>query len=170
MTGIYAHPSSDTTSLDETIYEQRLLGKVVVLSAQTTDVQSQEAIKKLVKNRWNLDELEIAYTQFIEFFRPLSQPAVLAKLSGNSQFLIRLLLIHEYRRILLRDPDFPDPMLPQGWVGRNAQQLVKRTYQALVGDSVNYVCKHLENAQGHIMEPTSAFYKRFGGLPVLDIA
>ena len=165
VNGMYAHPSSDTTSLDETLYEQKLLGDVVVLSAKTADVQSQDAIKKLVKDRWNLGELEEAYSAYIEFYRPLSAADVLSKLSAREQFLLRLLLVHEFRRILLRDPDFPDQMLPQGWIGREVQQLVKRTYKALTAGSVRYICAHLENAQGHIPAPSEDFYKRFGGLP-----
>lgn len=164
VTGMYAHPSSDTTSLDETIYEQRLLGEVVVLSAKTTDIHSQEAIKKLVENRWKLDELETFYTEFLAFYRPLLKPSSIAKLSAKSQFLLRLLLIHEYRRILLRDPDFPDPMLPQGWVGREVQQMVKRSYGLLAEKSVEYICQQMENAQGDLNEPTPGFYKRFEGV------
>lgn len=164
VSGMYAHPSSDTTSLDETIYEQRLLGEVVVLTAKTTDVQSQEAIKKLVKNRWNFDELESFYTKFIKFYRPLSQPKFIAGLTDQSKLIIRLLLIHEYRRILLRDPDFPDSMLPQGWAGRDAQLLVKKIYTELSSDTASYICETLENAQGQISEPSSGFFKRFGGL------
>lgn len=165
VNGMYAHPSSYTTSLEETLYEQKLLGEVVVMSAKTVDVQSMEAIKKLVKNRWNLDELETAYTAFIEFYRPLSTPEYLNSLLAREQFLLRQLLIHEFRRILLRDPDFPDQMLPQGWIGRDALQLVKRTYMALSTGSLRYICDNLENAQGQIPAPSTEFYKRFGGLP-----
>lgn len=165
VTGMYAHPSSDTTSLDETIYEQRLLGDVVVLKAKTTDVQSQEAIKRLVKNRWNFDELEAFYSEFIEFYRQFTSAEFLQGLTGREMLLIRLLLIHEYRRILLRDPDFPDPMLPQGWVGRDAQILAKKIYTLLSRQSIEYICDTLESARGHLSEPSSAYYKRFGGLP-----
>lgn len=73
VTGMYTHPSSDTTSLDETIYEQRIGGEVVVMKAKTTDLQSQEAIRRLVKNRWNFDELEASYAEFVQFFRPFAQ-------------------------------------------------------------------------------------------------
>lgn len=162
--GMYAHPSSDRTSLDETIYEQRLLGEVVVLSATTTDVQSKEALKKLVKNRWNFDELESFYSSFIDFYRPLSRQSFLSELSDRDCSLLRLLLIHDYRRILLRDPDFPASMLPQGWAGREAQLLVKTMYTSVSSGSVNYSCNELENAQGPLHKPSQAFYKRFGGL------
>ena len=165
VTGMYAHPSSDTSSLDETIYEQGLQGEVIVLSAKTTDMPSQEAMKRLVKNRWNLDALESMYTSFIHFFRPLAEQSVHQKAEPAELFYLRLLLIHEYRRILLRDPDFPEPMLPRGWVGREAQQLTCKIYQLLQTESTRYISTTLENTQGPVGKPRSNFYQRFGGLP-----
>ena len=163
VTGMFAHPSSDTTSLDETIREQKLAGKVVVMSARTTDLQSREAIRKLVKGRWSFTGLKSSYTGFIRFFRPFAQPGFIDGVPPRELFQIRLLLIHEYRRILLRDPDFPDSMLPRGWAGREAQQLVKCLYMLLAEDTARYACNTLENAQGYIDKPSPGFYGRFGG-------
>ena len=163
--GLFAHPSSDHTSLDEIIDEQQLEGEVVVLSAKTTDTPSKEALKKLVKNRWNFDELEMFYNNFIEFYRPLSRQSFLSTLSNRNSTLIRLLLIHDYRRILLRDPDFPASMLEEGWLGHKAQLLVKKMYTSLAKGSISDICQTLENEQGLLTSPSPSFYKRFGGLP-----
>jgi len=46
-------------------------------------------------------------------------------------FLSRILLIHEYRRLLLRDPQLPDELLPPDWEGRAARELCRDLYHLL---------------------------------------
>ena len=164
VSGMFAHPSSDRTSLDEIIYEQDLIGDVAVLSAKTEDFHSQAAIKKLVKNRWNLSELEVFYNEFLNFYRPLCQQVAAKRPNASDSFLLRALLIHDYRRILLRDPDLPEAMLPHGWLGHEAYDLVKRVYKVLVNCSMDYIQQDLENAQGPLPKAHSLFFTRFGGL------
>lgn len=164
VSGMYAHPSSDRRSLDETIMELGLGDTVIVLSATTEELRSQTNIRSLVHSRWNLKQLEAEYNQFLEFYRPLCQGSFLDGIDPQTSFLIRTLLIHDYRRILLRDPDFPEEMLPFGWSGFETQELVARAYKQLAGSSVKYIHSELENAQGTLMPPHANFYKRFGGL------
>lgn len=162
--GIFAHPSTDRTSLDETLYEQRLTGEVVVMSARTDDTYSQQTLKALVQDRWNLAELEALYQNFLDFYRPLCQQITEKTPQPRESFLLRTLLIHDYRRVLLRDPDFPDAMLPHGWVGQEAYDLVKKLYRVLAKPSINYIGHNLKNAQGDLPSPGVQFFKRFGGL------
>lgn len=166
VTGMFAHPSADRTSLDEAIDEQGLSGEVVVMLARTEDQHSQAAIKKLVQNRWNLEELEKFYRDFLHFYRPLCQQLEVKLPGPQESFLLRSLLIHDYRRILLRDPDLPTAMLPHGWVGYDAQDLVKRAYKLLASPSVNYIRQTLENAQGLLPEPDARFFSRFDGVKI----
>ena len=162
--GLYAHPSSERSSLDEVIHELGLLNNVVVFSAKTIDLYSQGVIKELMKSRWQLAELESYYQEFLDFYRPICQQ-VFTKLPPPAEtFLLRSSLIHDFRRILLRDPDFPSEMLPQGWVGHEAQDLVKRVYKQLVTSSNQYIQENMKNAQGTLPAPHAKFYQRFGGL------
>ena len=170
VTGMYAHPSSDRTSLDETLNEQGLNGDVVVMSAKTEDKHSLEAIKQLVQNRWNLDELENFYSDFLGYYQRKSQPFIKRQAAGQKPstmdcFLMRVLLVHEYRRILLRDPDFPGAMLPKGWVGQEAHKRVKQLYKRLAKPSMAFIQAELDNAQGHLPAAQPSFYQRFDGLP-----
>ena len=165
FTGLYAHPSSDRTSLHETLQEQYLVGKVLVFSATTEDGTSQALLKDMVQTKWNIDELKAMYQEFVDFYRPLTKlVGKKGTLNSELSFALRTLLIHEYRRILLRDPDFPEAMLPSGWVGLEAQDLVKRLYRGLASTSAHYIQDKLENAQGPLAEPVAGFMRRFGGL------
>lgn len=162
--GVYAHPSSDRFSLDEVLYELGIVSNVVVFNAKTGDLNSQGAIKEMIKSRWQLSELEESYQQFLNFYRPIYQKLSNEQVTPLESFIYRAALIHDFRRILLRDPDFPNEMLPHGWVGNEAQDLVKRTYRALVKPSLVFIDEYMQNAQGIVPEATSKFFTRFGGL------
>ncbi len=164
FTGLLAHPSSDRTSLNETLQEQYLVGKVLVFSATTEDGSSQALLKQMAQEKWNLEELQVMYQDFLDFYRPLARQLSQKALPAQLSFVLRTLLIHEYRRILLRDPDFPEAMLPSGWVGLESQELAKRLYRQLVSSSLSYLQGNLENAQGPLPEPTASFQLRYGGL------
>ena len=147
VSGLYAHPSCDASSLDEAIHELGLAGNVIVLNGSVADLNSQSVIKTLIKDRWELSELETSYRDFLSFYRPICQKLLNTEdqpdqLTTSECFLLRAILIHDYRRVLLRDPDFPQAMLAQGWVGYEAHDLVKRMYKVL-------------------SEANSKFYQRF---------
>lgn len=162
--GLYAHPSSERTSLDETLQELGIVDQVVVLSAQTTDPQSQASIRELASRRWKLNDLAEAYQDLVDFYRTAADAYSKKQVSAEDCFHLRTLLIHDYRRILLRDPDFPEEMLPQGWIGLQAHDLVRRLYRTLAADSLQYIENNLENAQGRLPATSDRFYRRFGGL------
>ena len=166
VSGLYAHPSCDASSLDEAIHELGLAGNVIVLNGSVADLNSQSVIKALIKDRWQLSELEASYRDFLNFYRPICQQ--LLNKQGKSEqlnrtecFLLRATLIHDYRRILLRDPDFPQAMLAQGWVGYEAHDLVKRMYKILAEPSTIYIEENMNNAQGKLPEASNKFYQRF---------
>lgn len=47
----------------------------------------------------------------------------------------RTLLIHQWRRIALRDPGLPAALLPKDWAGEAARDQVRRIYARLLQDS-----------------------------------
>ena len=80
----------------------------------SSPVTSKNELKRTVNKHWELDKLAEDYALLIKRFRPLNQ--VLEKGTSPAPaeaFLARLLLIHDYRRILLRDTPLPDDLLPQ---------------------------------------------------------
>lgn len=163
-TGVYAHPSAERTSLDETLYDLDLVGHVVVFTARTEDLHSQTALRELVQDKWQLSELEEMYGEFLEFYRPLSRQLSGRTLDPELCFLLRAVVTHDYRRILLRDPEIPQAMLPEGWPGLEAYELMKHLYRLLAAPSVDYIRGTLESAEGALPSPSASFYERFGGL------
>lgn len=52
-------------------------------------------------------------------------------LTPDQVFLGRILLVHEFRRIVLRDPFLPLQLLPADWAGRATRQAFERAIAAL---------------------------------------
>jgi phenylacetic acid degradation operon negative regulatory protein len=164
VNGMYAHPSSEKTSLEETLHEQNLLGKVIVFSASADDLDSQAALKTLAEQKWNLEELREMYGDFLRFYRPLTSTLGKNNPGPELSFQIRTLMLHEYRRVLLRDPDFPEAMLPNAWIGFEANDLARRLYALLSENSLDYIHNNMENAQGALPKVNAQYFKRFGGI------
>jgi phenylacetic acid degradation operon negative regulatory protein len=75
---------------------------------------------------------------------------------GRSAFLIRTLLIHDYRRLLLRDPE-----LPAEWPGQKARLLCNELYRSLAPASERRLDRCLVLADGTIPPADPAFADRF---------
>lgn len=164
-TGLLARPGADRRSLDETLQELGAVDKVVVMNAHTEEVASQQVLKQLSKNCWNLEELEERYRAFLNRFRPvLSAINKASVLEPDQCFQLRTLLIHEYRRILLKDTDLPDELLPSDWAGKAALNLTANIYRATYKGAETHLLEHMETADGKLLKADNGFYQRFGGL------
>lgn len=91
-----------------------------------------EALREL----WPSRETAAAYGAFVAAFSPLR-----ARLAGGAALLpldamaARTLLIHEWRRIVLRDPGLPKALWPRDWPGEEARGLARDIYAALLAPS-----------------------------------
>jgi phenylacetic acid degradation operon negative regulatory protein len=175
--GIFAHPSFDRESLIETIDELDLSGAIIIFNSKTIDGQSEKALKNQVAQKWQINTLSANYSDLIshyhDFGELISQNNVHKNLdlspaehnqgrfSGSEAFLIRTLLIHEYRRILLKDYELPSNMLPIPWAGSLAQELVKSLYGSLATLSNQYISDTLENESGKFGQEADTFKLRF---------
>jgi len=159
---VLAHPSPDLADLDVTIRRLGVDGSLVVIEGQT--IRNEGAMRDLARNSWNLDEIDERYVEFVQRFRP-----VFKALSGKAQpteksaFLIRTLLIQEYRKVLLRDPLLPTELLPSGWHGSAAYQLCRNLYGAVHARSDAWLDRVMETADGPLPPVSRAFLWRFGG-------
>src|ERR1700753_3410998 len=69
--------------------------------------------RRLLAESWPLDRTADAYLKFMKTFEPLRAFIERRdKLSEADAFTARVLLIHHYRRVVLRDPLLPEALLP----------------------------------------------------------
>src|SRR6185369_4871374 len=137
---------------------------VILLSAES---EGDEADRALIAAGWDLAELARSYRRFVEAFTPVRE-----SLAGRSAppletaFVIRTLLIHEYRKIHLRDPLLPHSLLPADWIGAQAYELCRSLYRTVFGAADQYVSAAAETLAGKLERPARSTYRRFGGLDV----
>ena len=156
--------ASPTRAADDTIEALRELGvidEVLVARASTIGGIADE---KIVRAAWNLDELEHRYQGFIRLFTPVTDAAARERaLPPDAAFVVRTLLIHEYRKIHLRDPLLPSKMLPEGWTGQQAGELCRKLYASVFQHAESYLSA-MYSADGQLPAPAAATLRRFGGL------
>ena len=160
---VLAHPSPDMIDLDVTLQRLGVADKLVVMSGET--VRNEAAMRVLAQASWNLADIEERYASFVTRFRPLiAAQGKDANVSPKSAFVVRTLLIQEYRKVLLRDPQLPAELLPAGWHGTAAYQLCRNLYIAVHRQADVWLSEVVETAQGPLPPPDAAFMQRFGGL------
>ena len=116
--------------------------------------------QELAARAWPLSMTAEAYQRFIGTFAPLQHGFPHA---GDLDALVaRILLIHEYRRIVLRDPCLPLALLPHDWPGTAARRLCAGVYRALLPASERWLDQQGRNADGPLPPPASDLRQRFG--------
>jgi phenylacetic acid degradation operon negative regulatory protein len=164
-TNVLAHPSLAMSELERTLEGMDAQRKLVVMQGRTLGKNQDEAMRALVHKSWNLDEIDRHYEDFITQFRPVWRAVEKnPDCDGRTAFQIRTLMIHEYRRILLRDPLLPAEMLPSGWHGTAAYQLCRNLYRLVYSQADGFMTREFETADGPLPPPAPDFYQRFGGL------
>jgi phenylacetic acid degradation operon negative regulatory protein len=118
--------------------------------------------RRLLSESWPLDRTADAYLKFIKTFEPLR--AFIDRreqLSDVDAFTARILLIHHYRRVVLRDPLLPPPLLPADWPGRAARKLCGEIYRGLLPASEQWLDRHAINEDGALPPPGAELARRF---------
>jgi phenylacetic acid degradation operon negative regulatory protein len=108
---------------------------------------------------WNVDDIVRQVRDFARYIAPLAEA-----LEGGASpqpldaLAARTLLIHEWRRMVLRTPPLPDALLPPEWLGREVRAQLKSIYSRLAGPSEAW----LTSAGLPPLVDPDAFAARFG--------
>lgn len=130
---VFAHPHADHETLKDIINSTQTHNQLVVLSAQSIDGYAARPLATIMQDTFKLAAVGQAWQEFMKRFAPAQTDA--ASLSPAASFLTRTLLIHEYRKVLLRDPQLPASLLPADWQGDKARALCEALYRSLAANS-----------------------------------
>jgi phenylacetic acid degradation operon negative regulatory protein len=164
--GVYAHPAS-------TLEEAR--GWLVTLGCANrcwlfkSASEGLEADRRLAADGWDLAAIGRRYRRFRDTFAPV-QAALRESdaLGPQAAFVVRTLLIHEYRKIHLQDPLLPPALLPAEWVGTEAYELTANLYAAVFAAAERFLAETGATITGAL--PAGAEVQaRFGGRSQLPI-
>ena len=162
--GAFAHPNWSVEEAREGLKDVEGAAEGVLLKSSS---ESSEADRRLVAAGWDLGDLTRRYQRFVEIFTPATN-AIGPDATAEAAFIIRTLLIHEYRKIHLQDPLLPPALLPADWVGAAAYDLSRRLYSAVFHAAERYLSNTATTTAEPLPTADSSAHARFGGLDHLE--
>jgi phenylacetic acid degradation operon negative regulatory protein len=120
------------------------------------------ALRALAARSWPLEATADAYGRFIATFTPVAAALDADVAVDDLEALVaRVLLIHEYRRVVLRDPILPAAALPPDWPGAPARALCARLYRKLIAPSERWLDRHAVDENGAGLPANTDLARRF---------
>ncbi|MEW4938239.1 PaaX family transcriptional regulator C-terminal domain-containing protein, partial [Acinetobacter baumannii] len=141
-TNLMAYPGCNRIELQRLLVDLNMSEQVVVFKAETLQLfnNSVDTIGRMLRTNWPIDELRQRYLQFLDIFREIGVLLMQEneQLEPVQAFQIRTLLIHYYRRILLKDPALPLELLPTDWPAISARTLSMNIYKKVFEPADEY--------------------------------
>ncbi|AMX19003.1 Transcriptional repressor PaaX [Acinetobacter pittii] len=167
-TNLMAYPGCNRIELQRLLVDLNMSEQVVVFKAETLQLfnNSIDTIGRMLRINWPIDELRQRYLQFLDIFREIGVLLMQEneQLEPVQAFQIRTLLIHYYRRILLKDPALPLELLPTDWPAISARTLSMNIYKKVFEPADEYFLSVAATAEGPMPNATAHYWRRFGGL------
>jgi phenylacetic acid degradation operon negative regulatory protein len=117
--------------------------------------------RALAMAAFGIDDVAKSYGAFIAQFTPVDTWLRSAAPTDEEALIARTLLIHSFRRVVLRDPGLPHDLLPADWNGEAARSLAAGIYARVVPNSERFLDQHGRGESGNLPPPATAFHKRF---------
>ncbi|EXA60259.1 phenylacetic acid degradation operon negative regulatory protein PaaX [Acinetobacter baumannii 1035119] len=171
-TNLMAYPGCNRIELQRLLVDLNMSEQVVVFKAETLQLfnNSVDTIGRMLRTNWPIDELRQRYLQFLDIFREIGVLLMQENepLEPVQAFQIRTLLIHYYRRILLKDPALPLELLPTDWPAISARTLSMNIYKKVFEPADEYFLSVAATAEGPMPNATAHYWRRFGGLVAIN--
>jgi phenylacetic acid degradation operon negative regulatory protein len=129
---VHVCPLDRTDELSQLLTDAGLAAQVAVLRGELTAGGLADTDLAQVMTT-QLAAIDPAWRSFLRHFGPIAQAldAADAEVDAETAFLTRTLLVHAYRRVVLREPDLPVELWPREWIGERAYAIAGTCYHAL---------------------------------------
>jgi len=95
-----------------------------------------ETLRNLVDTSWPIETLQAGYESILTKYNSTLKAVNAAKyITPMDALVLRTLLIHDWRRVVLKDVALPDELRPDDWAGERARQMVGALYHVLLEQS-----------------------------------
>ena len=163
--GVFAHPMVKLERVHKVVKEMGLADAVVVMRARTTGDDPNGVSGNMIRYNFNFDAMKEEYGDYVEHFNPLLEAARASpQKSPQLCFLVRLLLIHSYRRILLGEPEIPPELVPSDCLSHRARGLTEQLYKLICNPAEEYFMQLAEAEGGTLPTVDDEYFTRFGGI------
>ncbi len=139
----------------------------IAFEARLRDKQDAKRLRQQAVEAWALDDLGQRYDAFVGQFAPLKRAFEEPGATGLDDGLslpARLILVQEYRHIVLKDPRLPSTLLPKDWPGSRAQQVFASLYRSLTAAADRAIDASFVNADGPLRLDPEALSERLARL------
>jgi phenylacetic acid degradation operon negative regulatory protein len=160
--GMFAHATLSPDDARRLCAEVRGGASATVLAAAGDDAGVD---RRIAGQGWDLRELAGRYRRFVRDFEPL-RPALAAagRVDPELAFVVRTLLVHEFRKVHLRDPLLPESLLPGAWIGIAAYDLCRELYAGVFQPAERHLSASARRLSGPLARLAPDTFTRFGGL------
>ncbi|WP_416899601.1 MAG: phenylacetic acid degradation operon negative regulatory protein PaaX [Minwuia sp.] len=160
--GVFVRPDAALDDVREILADFGAADRIAVFRSREPGGAGGAAARELVARAWDHDAIATGYREFIALFGPLEDRS--AGLPPRDAFIVRTLLVHEFRRVTLRDPMLPAELMTAGWPGVEARELAGAIYRRVAAAAQSHAREVLETRSGRLPNPGPAYYHRFGGI------
>ncbi|MCV9967250.1 PaaX family transcriptional regulator [Pararhizobium sp. BT-229] len=141
----------------------QLSGGAVVFNAEVAGGGS--GLKELAAEYWDLSNYAEAYREFLQRFGAFSEALARGEKLGPIEHLAaRLVLVHQYRMIVLHDPRLPAVALPGDWPQAEVRRLFADLYIRLSRKADDFIAHRFLTADGPLPAQTGATRHRIDEL------
>jgi phenylacetic acid degradation operon negative regulatory protein len=162
---LYIHPHYKMEYIQDILIKSTLQNEVLLIKGPLQMPMTKEVVKDMAHTYWDLQDIENRYQEFITKFRKVfSLKTSIDQFTQKQCFILRILVIHEYRRALLFDPKLGNDLVSTDWLGKASSSLVESIYEHIHNQANDYVRDNLLTVGGNIPKLDKFYFNRFGGI------
>jgi phenylacetic acid degradation operon negative regulatory protein len=158
----YAHPTCPLAPVVDLLHELDAVGEVILLRGRHPGVEAAPSNEDLARRCPDLDAVEAGYREVTDQFRPvLTVLEARTPIVPVDAFLLRTLLMDDFRRIIRRDPQLPDALLPSPWAGDETHATVAALYRCITAAADAHLEQAGQTVDGALPPLHAAYRDRF---------
>ena len=164
---VYARPARPDGTLPAGLEVPGDAHPVIAVRARDDAALGGGTLAASVARAWDLPAIGADYRRFLRRFGGVIERFRIVAPDAHDPeqcFIVRTLLVHAYRRVMLRDPRLPAELLPLDWPGAAAFALCRDFYRLTHACAERHLLAVLEGPRGRLPPADASFYERFGGL------
>lgn len=127
----------------------------------TGQLMSHVNAREVTALAWPTLELQKSYEQLIRRFEPFLTKSATEPFGPLNAIVLRVLLIHEWRKIILKDVDLPAEFRPENWNGEVARKMTSVLYLDLIPESETFLDALEARPEVGLTAPVAEFAQRF---------
>ncbi|MCP4391220.1 MAG: phenylacetic acid degradation operon negative regulatory protein PaaX [Gammaproteobacteria bacterium] len=162
--GIYGHPTVDIEEVRQVVNEMQLQESIVLMEAGNRNDDPLGASRKLLSHAFKFDAIDAEYRDYIDNFETFLDAGLEPGPEDDELcFLLRTLLIHRFRRILLHEPELPLELLPPDNLSHAARKMTARIYHRISAAAERHFMAMGESENGALPPVSAEYATRFPG-------